>query len=118
MASEITISGSLAFAKGKSKASMSGTQKADMAGTHFRHDVENIEDSEEEISKGDIATLGYCAFQNIGDTGSIRVGGVTGHYVFNLSPGEYMGPVKWSTNAIFAIGSVGGCKLEILLLEA
>lgn len=118
MANEITISGGLSVAKGTLKASLTGTEKKDMAGSHYIQRVDDIGTGEETVGKGDIVTLGYVAFKNVGSTGVIRVGGATGAYAVTLDPGEFVGPVKWATNAIYAIGDTAGCRLEMLLLEA
>lgn len=118
MANEITITGGLTFAKGKSKATISGNDKADMTGDHYIQRVDTIGTDEEAVSKGDIATLGYCAFRNAGTSGVIRVGGVTGNYVLSLQPGQFGGPMKWATNAIFAISDTANSELEMLLIEA
>lgn len=117
MANEITITGRLQMIKGDLRASMQGNDQKDMTGTHYVQRVDNIGVAEESVSKGDIATLGYCCFRNSGTVGTIRIGGVTGAYVITLDPGEYAPPIKWATNAIFAISSDAAGQLEMLLCE-
>lgn len=116
MANEITITGGLAFKKGSEQSQMTGNHQADMAGVHYVQRVDDISTVEEAIGKGDIATLGYCFFKNVG-SGTIRIGGVTGVYSLSLAEGKSGGPTKWATNAIFAICDDTGGKLEMLLLE-
>ena len=117
MANEITISGKLSIAKGTLRASLQGQDTRDMAGLHYVQRVDNIGVSEEAVGDGDIATLGYCAFKNVGTVGRIRIGGVTGAYVITLDPGDFAPPIKWATNAIFAICDDAGGQLEMLLIE-
>lgn len=118
MANEITISGGLKLIKGDLRANLQGNHQVDMAGAHYIQRVDAIGVSEESIGRGDIATLGYCAFRNCGTVGVIRIGGVTGAYVISLEPGEYQPPIRWATNAIFAISSDASGQLEMLLCEA
>lgn len=118
MANEITIGGTLSVQKtGQNPAKLTGTEKKDMNGTHYIQRVDTISTSEESVGKGDVATLGYCAFKNVGQAGNISIGGVTGAYVAVLEPGEFVGPIKWATNAIFAISDTAGSLLEVLLIE-
>lgn len=117
MAKEITLSGGLSFKKGAMTAKLSVSDTRDMAGTHYIQRVDEIGASEETVSKGDIVTLGYVAFKNVGETGVIQIGGTTGVYAIKLDPGEGIAGVKWATNTIFAIGDVAGCDLEMLLIE-
>ena len=117
MANEITIATSLSFVKGLERASLHGNDKIDMTGIHYVQRVDDISNVEESVSRGDIVTLGYCMFKNVGDTGVIQVGGVTGAYVVKLDPGAASGAIKWATNAIFAICDLTGGRLEMLLLE-
>lgn len=118
MANEITLTSKLAFKKGASDASLGGTEPKDMAGTHYIKRIDIVGATEESIGKGDITTLGYCIFKNVGATGVISVGGTTAVYAFKLDPGECSGALKWATNTIFALGDTAGCQLEMLLLEA
>lgn len=117
MANEITIGGSLSFKKGSMTAKLSVADTRDMSGTHYIQRVDEIGSTEETVSKGDITTLGYCAFKNVGSTGVIQIGGTTGVYAIKLDPGEGIAGVKWATNAIYAIGDIAGCDLEMLLIE-
>lgn len=117
MANEIKTSGSLTLAKGNAKATLSGNGTFDMLGEHYIQRVDTIDASEEAVSKGDIANLGFCAFRNGGTSGTISIGGVTGAYLIDLGPGEFAGPLRWSTNAVFAKGDIAGCLLEMILIE-
>lgn len=117
MANEITTTGKLTYKNGVLKAEMSGSSSQDMAGEHYQQGVQDLSTSEESVSKGDIVTLGYVYFKNIGESGVISVGGVTTKYDFSISPGESVGPMRWATNAIFVKGDASGCRLEYLLLE-
>lgn len=117
MANEITVTGSLKAKKNALNASLSGSATHDVSAKHYIQRVDTIAASEESVSKGDIATLGWVCFKNVGDTGIIQIGGATGAYTIKLNPGECSGPIKWSTNAIYAVGDVAGCLLEMLLIS-
>lgn len=117
MADEVTLSGSLAYKRGNTSLKMSGNSKAD-GGAHVLQNVADIGTSEETLSKGDVGTIGYVAFRNLDETNSISIGGSTGVYAFKLGPGEFAGPMAWTSAAIYALAEGATSKLEYMIIEA
>jgi|SRR2546428_930067 len=117
MANEITLSGSLSYSKNKAKASLSGTQTADVTGDHYMQGVQDVGTVEESISKGDIGTIGFCAFRNADSTNFVQVGAASGSYSLKLKPGEFAGPIRWNGTAVYAKADTAAVELEYLLVE-
>lgn len=124
MANEITVSSKMAYSyplggkKGNLLAEITGSQPADMNGTpHYQQGVQDVGSSEETVSKGDIGTIGWVLFENVGESGTISIGGATTAYIADLEPGDSLGPLRWATNAVYVKGDAAGCRLEYLLLE-
>ena len=117
MANEITVSGTLSYSKSTARASLSGSLRADQTGDHYVQAVQDVGLVEENIAKGDIGTIGWCAFRNNDTTNFVELGATTGVYTLKLGPGEFHGPLRWNSTAVFAKADTGSCKVEYLLIE-
>jgi hypothetical protein len=79
MANEISISASVAVAKGGASVAGSGNKTLDMTGTIMRSEVITIGDVEENIDYGlDIATPGVVFLKNLDATKYVTYGNATG----------------------------------------
>lgn len=117
MANEIKTTATLSFTKGDVSATMKADGTKSVAAKTYIKRLDLIAASEETVGKGDIGTLGWVMFKNVGDSGVIQVGGATGAYSIKLKPGEASGAIKWSTNAIYAVADIANSQLEMLLLS-
>src|SRR6266542_3229329 len=102
MANEITMTGSLSYLKNRARAALSGSATVDQAGDHYVQQVQDVGTAEEQLEKGDIATIGWCAFRNMDATNYVELGATAGVYSMMLDPGEFIGPMRWSGSAIYA----------------
>jgi hypothetical protein len=118
MANEIKVVGSLTYAKGISRAALAGSVFVDQVGDHYIQSIQNVGAIEEELAKGDIGVIGYVAFRNNSDDQAVEIGASTGEYSIKLEPGEFAGPMRWDSSAVFAVSYPGVCELEYLLIEA
>src|SRR5215472_14737294 len=117
MANEITVSGTLSYSKSSARASLSGSLRADQTGDHYVQAIQDVGTVEENIAKGDIGTIGWCAFRNNDTTNYVELGATTGVYSLKLGPGEFHGPMKWNSSSVFARANTASCKVEYLLIE-
>lgn len=117
MANELTLTGSLSFSKGKAKASLSGSATADVTGTHYVQNVQEVGTEEEQLVKGDIGTIGWAIFRNTDATNFVQLGATTGVYTVKVEKGETVGPMRWNGSAIYALADTAGVALEYLIVE-
>jgi hypothetical protein len=122
MANEVRFSGTLTFVSGSVRATLSGSGNASPAADpiHYQEGLQDIADVEEQITKGDIGTIGWSGFRNTDATAYVELGPAPGVYSVKLKAGEYQGPIYWGTAAIYAKATPGSppVALEYLLIEA
>jgi hypothetical protein len=117
VANEITLSGSISYSKNKAKAALAGSATASQTGDHYVQEVQDVGTVEEQLAKGDIGTIGWCAFRNMDTVNFVQIGAAAGEYSIKLGPGEFHGPMRWSGSAVYAKADTAACKVEYLLLE-
>jgi hypothetical protein len=120
MAAELTVTGSLSFAKGNVPAiarARSGVT-FDVAGAKYVAGVQNIGTSEEAIHLGDLGTPGWYYLRNLDNTNYIEVRPNTGVAdCLKLKPGEFS-VGRFAADAVpYAIANSGACNLEKLIVE-
>lgn len=120
MANEITLSVSLAFAKGNvpSTSLVKNQAQVTVSGSNCIHDTQVIGTSEEAIVLGEIGTPGYCMMHNCDATNYITIRPATGVTTgsIKLKAGEWA-LFRFATAAPFAIANTGSCVLEKFLIE-
>ena len=122
MANEITLSASLAFAKGtiasitRSVSSLS----RDVAGSKVIVNVQNINTSEEAIQIGDAGAGGYMFLKNLDATNYVQIKPGTGDDpLIRLKPGDIaLFRLDDSASAPYAQANTAACDLEVMLISA
>lgn len=121
MADELTISSSIRFVKGTAPNTLtisrsSASQRVTVSGMTGIQNVVSIGTSDEELSLGDIGTIGYCWFKNLDATNYLTIGPDGASYPIKLKAGETAGPLRWNGAAIHALANTGACVLEYILV--
>jgi hypothetical protein len=117
MANELTLSGSIKFAKSNVEDGMAkGGLQVDVTGSKCTHMVQAIGTSEEAIDIGDIGTSGYMFVVNRDTTNyvSIRPGTGTANCI-KLKAGEFA--LFRIETAPWAIANTAACNIEFLIVE-
>ena len=117
MANEITVSGSLSFSKNGAKAGLSGSARADVTGSHYIADLADVGTTDESLSKGDIGTIGWCAFKNLDEDNYVSIGTDGSTYPIVLKAGEFI-TLRWNAAAVHAKANTASVQLEYLMVEA
>ena len=120
MANEITLTASLAFAKGSVSVSLSksAAQFSVDAGSHkYYSGMQTVGTSEEALELGDIATGGYCLLINRDATNYVSVRAGTGAAnLIKLKAGE-AALFRCEAAAPYVIANTAACLVEVLLIE-
>jgi hypothetical protein len=75
MANEISVTAKLQIVKGNlSNTNSTSSFSLDQDGDGLVSGVQNIGTSAEAIDLGDVGTLGYAYFRNVGDTNNVQIG--------------------------------------------
>lgn len=122
MANELTITASLAFAKGN----VASTSRAvsnltvDVSGSAYAAIVQNVGTSEEQLDFGAVTTPGYCLIKNLDSTNYVEIRAGTGVAdLIKISPGKScLFPFAADCTAPFAIANSSAVNVEMLLVEA
>lgn len=121
MASELTASASLSFAKGSigPVAVMQIGKKFTVAGSAFVQATQSIATSMTVLNLGGVATLGWCHVLNTDATNYCDLFAVSTDVVpfVRLQPGEFF-QGRLGCTAPNAKAHTAACILEILLIEA
>ena len=121
MANELTISGSIKFAKGAKSVSLakSGVQ-LDVAGDNYIQKTQSIGTSEEAIDLGDITIPGYAFFVNLDSTNFVSLRDATGaDDMIDIPPGGIaLFKFHAGATAPYAIADTAAVEIEYLIVEA
>ena len=122
MASEITITCSMAFAKGNvASISRASTGLArDVTGSAYHANVQSVGTSEEAILLGDAGVGGYFWGKNLDSTNFIKIRAATGIAdLVRLKAGDVcLFRIDSGATAPYAIADTATCLLEYLLIAA
>jgi hypothetical protein len=118
MANELTLSGSLAFAKGSVSAALSyGPLTLTVTGTRYKESLQEIGTSAEAIEVGDLATTGYCILVNRDPTNYVTIrNGVAGADLVKLKAGEFA-IFRLATTTPYALANTDAVELQVLILS-
>jgi len=121
MASEITISTSLEFAKGGVGSTLSDASLTfDVSGTDYVQGTQNVGTSEEALGLGDAGsgiTPGYCYIKNTDATNFVSIRSGTGAAnTIKLKAGE-VALFRFEATAPFVIADTGSVMIDYLLIE-
>jgi len=117
MANEVTISGTLRYAKSKAAASLSTAYSATQAGDKYQAGVQTVGTSEEVLDKNDVGTIGYLGVRNTDATNFVQLGAIAANYSVKLLPGE--GAIMpWKASNVYVKANVASIDLEYLMIEA
>lgn len=117
MANEIRFSGSLRYTEGVESATLTGSGTADQTGTEYVQATQEVGLVEEQIAKGDIGVIGWCAFRNLDATHFVELGATTGVYTIKLKAGA-TAIVPWDGSTVYALADTSICQIEYLMIEA
>lgn len=121
MANEITLSGGLQVVKsGVSQSLQLSGLSITQAGTNSISNVQNIGTSSEQITLGDVTTIGYIAFKNLDATNFVSIGTinpcVAGTAQITLKPGEEaVLPTRLAT--WYSIADTAACDVAVQAAE-
>ena len=124
MADEISANASLRVLKGYLDLTRAPAPvRATMAGAHMSAGVNSIGFAAHEALpvSGDVATAGWAFFRNLDATHFVQVGlDVAAAFVpfLKLLPGEFAGPVRLATTAVYAKADTAAVALDWMILEA
>lgn len=117
MANELTITASLAFAKGSVSVSLAkSAAQFTVSGTKYYQGVQTVGTSEEALELGDISTGGYCLLINRDATNYVSVRSGTGAAnLIKVKAGE---PALFRVEAAapYVIANTASCEVEVLLI--
>lgn len=116
MANEITFQGILRFAKGGVDEQLSFTSQSNAAGENVFKATVDVANTNEQISLGELANVGYIAVQNLSANRSVQVGAANGEYTVNLAPGGYA-VYPAAGNELHAVANAGTAKLFVFATE-
>lgn len=118
MADELSLSFTLAFSKAASQTvtqSLSGL--VTVSGTYTAGGTQLIGTADETLTfPADLATVGYCLFQNLDATNYIEIGNDGSNYPVRLLAGEKA--MFRFNGTIHAKANTGACKLAFTIIEA
>lgn len=117
MANELTLSFSLALAKGGAVAARSsGTKLVTVSGTAYVANIPSIGTADEVLALGDVATNGYILLHNLDATNFITLGADGSSYPIKVLAGEWS-LLRWNGAAIHAKADTAACLLEYYLVS-
>ena len=118
MADEITVTASLSYSRGGSKASLSGSGKFD-GGNFYVHNIATVGVVEESLFTGEMdpgtgagEVTGVVMFTNLDETNYVEIGPEPAFYSIKLLPGQSAGPMPWSGDGLYAKANTGALRLE------
>lgn len=120
MANEISLTASLAFAKGNfDSLSRSRTMSVNVTGARATHVVQSVNTAEEAMTLGDVSAGGYCWVRNLDATNYVEIRGATGDQaLIRLKAGEVaLFRLSAGATAPFVIANTAACNIEIFLIE-
>lgn len=122
MADEITIvSGISALKTNLSITVPVSSYTADLSGSRFIRNCQNIGTTYEAITVGDVSSAGYCYIINLDSTNYVEIGrevAAAFYGVVRIDAGEKAGPFKLSTTSIFGRANTAAVNIDILIFEA
>ncbi len=121
MANELTLTGSLSFAKGRVAAvsmTKAGAQFTVTGSKYTRETVSAGTSAFVALSKGDIGTVGYMFIQNLDSTNYVEIAEATsGTGTVKLKAGEFA-LFRCATSTPSVKANTAACVLEYLMVEA
>ncbi len=122
MANEITVTTSLRWSKGGAAISGTASRTFDQVGEQAIESVQIIGASSEQVSLGDVTTVGYMLFKNMNASGgaTIHVSTLTPAVAntsnYSLTPGDAVAVIGSQVNW-YAISSSGSSNLLVIAIE-
>lgn len=118
MANELTIALTLNFIKAGSQSIAKGlTDTIDVAGTYTASAVQLIGTTDETLTfPSDLASVGYCIFENLDATNYLEIGSDGTNYPIRLKAGE-IAMLRFN-GTIHAKANTAACKLGFTIIEA
>lgn len=121
MADELTVSAAFEFVKGNLESiGRSITDlEIDVSGSRFIHNVQQFGTTEEAISKGELATLGWAFFKNLDVTNFAQILTATSGVAFaKMLAGEFaFFRFGSGISAPFGIADTAACYVEYVIFE-
>lgn len=122
MANELTLTASLAFAKGNVASTSRSASNATVtvSGTAYAAIVQNVGTSEEQLDFGAVATPGYALIKNLDATNYVEIRAGTGVAdLIKIPAGKScLFPFAADCTAPYAIANSSACDIEMLLISA
>jgi hypothetical protein len=118
MANELSLSFTLSFNKANcQRVTQSLASTVTVSGTYVASSTQLIGTSDETLTfPSDLATVGYCLFQNLDPTNFILIGNDGAVYPIKLLAGEIA--LLRFTGTVHAKSDTGACKLGFTIIEA
>ena len=95
------------------------TRFLDVSGTEYIDNVQSVGITKENLSKGDITTIGYVVMKNLDATNYCSFGDDADSPSIEAKAGEVIGPLRWArgVSEVSAKADTGACRIRYLMIE-